>query len=368
MRHEARRPGARLPEWHAHRAQHFNASDAPAMLGVSPHISRSRLLRDCKTFLTADPSAFQERIFNAGHRYEAQARPLAEAILGEELFACVGVLEGTKLSASFDGITLLGDTIFEHKTLNDDLREAIARANEHGEALPEPYRVQMEQQLLVSGASRALFMASKWDADGNLVDEAHCWYSPEAALRQRIVAGWAQFEADLAALEPEPAAKPVATGRTPEALPALRIEVTGMVTASNLAEFKSHALAVLGSINRDLRTDDDFADAEQTVKWCKAVEDRLEAAKVHALSQTASIEELFRTVRERKRRSVSAGQRAGAALDSDARAEAEGRRAVRRHPGRARCRGTPTAQAHACLATASGSRNPTAGQGGARDA
>ena len=24
------------PEWNAHRAQHWNASDAPAMMGVSP--------------------------------------------------------------------------------------------------------------------------------------------------------------------------------------------------------------------------------------------------------------------------------------------------------------------------------------------
>ena len=32
-------------EWHAHRARHFNASDAPAMLGCSPYTSRTELLR-----------------------------------------------------------------------------------------------------------------------------------------------------------------------------------------------------------------------------------------------------------------------------------------------------------------------------------
>src|SRR5690606_8477489 len=79
-------------------------------------------------------------------------------------------------------------------------------------------------------------------------------------------------------------------------LPALHIEVTGMVTASNLREFKEHAMTVLGAINRDLQTDEDFADAEQTVKWCKGVEERLSAAKDHALSQTASIDDLFRTI------------------------------------------------------------------------
>ena len=85
-------------------------------------------------------------------------------------------------------------------------------------------------------------------------------------------------------------------GKAPEALPALRIEVTGMVTASNLAAFREHALAVFGGINTDLQTDADFADAERTVKWCKEVEDRLDAAKQHALSQTASIDDLFCTI------------------------------------------------------------------------
>ena len=63
-------------------------------------------------------------------------------------------------------------------------------------------------------------------------------------------------------------------GRAPEMLPALRIEVTGKVTASNLAEFKQTALAAIGSVNRDLRTDADFADAEKAVKWCGEVESR----------------------------------------------------------------------------------------------
>ena len=37
------------PEWHAHRAEHFNASDAPVMLGVSPHKTRTQFMRERKT-------------------------------------------------------------------------------------------------------------------------------------------------------------------------------------------------------------------------------------------------------------------------------------------------------------------------------
>lgn len=55
-------------------------------------------------------------------------------------------------------------------------------------------------------------------------------------------------------------------------------------------------MAVFRRINRDLQTDQDFADAEQTVKWCSEVEDKLAAAKKAALAQTSSIEELFAAI------------------------------------------------------------------------
>jgi hypothetical protein len=79
-------------------------------------------------------------------------------------------------------------------------------------------------------------------------------------------------------------------------LPALRIEIRGEVTASNLHEFRETALAAIRGVRRELSTDADFADAEASVKWCADVEDRLAAAKQHALSQTSTIEALFRTV------------------------------------------------------------------------
>ena len=281
------------PEWHAHRAAHFNASDAAAMLGVSPHQSRRALLDEVHGGLKKEFSDYvQKRVIDPGHRFEARARILAEKIVGEELYPCVGV-EG-RLSASFDGVTLLGETGFEHKSLNDELR-ALMVDGCIGADLPEYHRIQMEQQCLVSGAERVLFMASEWEGD-RLVEERHCWYTPDPALRQRIVNGWKQFEADLAAYTPEPAAAPAPVGRAPDTLPALRIELTGAVTASNLAEFRDHAIAVFRGIRTDLRTDQDFADAEQTVKWCEDIESRLSAAKDYALSQTASIDALFRAI------------------------------------------------------------------------
>lgn len=288
------------PEWHAYRGQHFNASDAPAMMGCSAYKTRTQLLHELHTGLTPDFDAAQQRRFDDGHRYEALARPLAEEFIGQELYPVVGS-EG-RYSASSDGLTMDETIGFEHKSLNDDLRAVFLAMEgvdwnddtEPGRTLPLQYRVQMEQQLMVFGSERILFMASKW-AGEDLIEERHCWYESDPELHDAIFAGWAQFAMDLAAYVPAPV-EVKAIGRTPETLPALRIELTGAVTASNLSEFKEYALTVFSSINRELSTDQEFADAERAVKWCGDVEGRLEAAKEQALSQTASIDLLFKTI------------------------------------------------------------------------
>ncbi len=84
-----------------------------------------------------------------------------------------------------------------------------------------------------------------------------------------------------------------------------------MVTASTLEQFKAHSLAVFSAINTGLQTDQHLADAEKTVKWCGEVEERLEAAKQHALSQTENIDALFRTIDEITVRGLNEFQRSG---------------------------------------------------------
>jgi len=290
------------PEWHTHRAEHFNASDAAAMLGINPYMSRDELLKRMATGITQEPTPEQQRIFDRGHAIEAACRPHAETIIGEDLAPIVGV--SGRLSASFDGITFGGDVAWECKTLNAALREAIPKTigeiPSFGSALPEHYRAQLEQQALVSGCERILFTAASINAEGEIAEGLHCWYTPDPAMRQRIIDGWAQFERDLAEWRPSETEPAQAIGKAPDALPALRIDVQGQVLASNLAEFKAQVVAVFAAINTDLQTDQDFADAEKTAKWCKGVEDKLEQAKENALSQTASIEEIFRTADDLK--------------------------------------------------------------------
>jgi putative phage-type endonuclease len=275
------------PEWHAHRAAHFNASDAPAMMGASKYKTRTQLLMEYAGAVAPDVSREMQRRFDAGHAAEAAARPKIEALIGEELYPVVGVSdEHPKLSASYDGLTMNERTGYECKLWSEDMAAQIRS----GELSPA-YYWQLEHQCLVGGLERVIFVAANEDAS----KLEYLEYRPQPGRAEQLLAGWAQFERDLAEFRPQ-ASEPEAIGRSPETLPALRIEVTGMVTASNLDEFRDRAIAVFRGIKTDLQTDQDFADAEKAVKWCAEIEDRLKAAKQHALSQTASIDQLFRAI------------------------------------------------------------------------
>ncbi|MBF8177219.1 YqaJ viral recombinase family protein [Herminiimonas contaminans] len=272
-------------EWDEFRLNHFGASEAAAMLGLSPKVKRSELLHMKWTGNAKEFSKFvQERILDKGHEVEAAARPHVESLLGEDLFP-VTCSEGI-LSASCDGLTMGEDIAFEHKLWNEELGDSVTRG-----IVPDEYMPQCQQIMMVTGCTKVFFVVS----DGTPDKCALTAVEPSPDWFERIRTGWEQFEKDLETYTP-PDVKAESVGRTPESLPSLRIEVTGMVTASNLAQFKEHALEVFAGINRDLKTDQDFADAEKTVKWCGDVEDRLKAAKAHALSQTESIDVLFKAI------------------------------------------------------------------------
>ncbi|PSL93532.1 MULTISPECIES: YqaJ viral recombinase family protein [unclassified Pseudomonas] len=268
-------------EWLTLRAKFRTASEAPAMMGASKYQTRTDLLAAKKTGITPDVTPSQQFIFDKGHATEALARPLTEALIGEELYPIVAT-EGNLL-ASMDGATMLGETLFEHKLWN----ESVVAQVKAGELAPH-YYWQLEQQLLVSGAERVIFVCS----DGTPENFVHMEYRPVAGRAAQLIEGWKQFEADLANFEMADAPS-IVVGKAPDELPALRIELTGMVTASNLKVFEDSALAVIDSVKTTLSTDQDFADAKKAVKWCGDVEEAVAVAKKQALSQTQSIDELF---------------------------------------------------------------------------
>ena len=282
-------------EWLALRARHYTASEAPAMMGCSPYQTRNELLRQKAHGAVQEVSPAQQRVFDAGHAAEAAFLPHAETLLGCELYPVTvtrEVEEGLPLLASMDGLSMDGLVGYEHKVANASTLDHVRATG----TPPDHHVWQLEHQMLVTDAESILFVCSD-GTDG--AQSAHCHYRSHPERRAGLVAGWLQFQRDLA--NPDqiaPAAPAAPAGRAPESLPALRIEVTGMVTASNLSEFKQHALGAIRGLNRDLQTDQDFADAEKAVKWCATVEQRIKAAKDHALAQTASIDELFRTLED----------------------------------------------------------------------
>lgn len=276
------------PEWHAHRAGSFNASDAAAMLGLSPYKTRERLLAEKASGITPEVDDETQARFDRGHELEAQARPLAEQIIGEELYPVTmsRVVGGLKLSASIDGLTLGGEIAWEHKTLNNKLTMDLDAG-----MVPDHIAAQCEQIMLVSGADRLLVHATH-------AEEGHyrtLWIESSPVLRQRLIDGWQRFAIDLAkyqpsAAQPEPVASPISQ------LPALVVELEGRVVSTNLARFMGAADALVCAIKTNLESDQDFADAEATVKFCKQAEDRLDLVKKQALAQTADIEEIFRVM------------------------------------------------------------------------
>lgn len=275
-------------EWLAVRAKHFTASELSAAAGKSKYQSRQSLIKAKATGLVEEVSPATQRLFDAGHAAEAAARPIVEAMLGEDLFPVTMSCEidGLPLLASLDGITMLGDSIWENKLLNESLKSSIQQGK-----LDDHYALQIEQQLLVSGATKCYFTTS----DGTEAGTFGMWHESNPDLRNQIVAIWKQFAEDVKNyVHIEAKAEPIA--EVIEDLPALTVQLVGQVTSSNLATFQTAVMERIKAINTTLVTDNDFATADKMVKFLDDGEKRLELVKSQALAQTASINELFRTI------------------------------------------------------------------------
>ena len=278
-------------EWHQHRARSFNASELAAAMGISPYLSRSELIAQKATCMVPDVDQFKQRIFDNGHRYEAIARPWAEDIIGEELFPVVlsAEVDGMRLSASFDGLTIDNNIAWEHKTAGVDLLENL----ESG-VIPEQYHPQMEQGMMLSNATRCLFMAS----NGNRDTMRFVWYESRPELRAKIIQTWKQIQADVATYKPSTTAvTPIANAVA--SLPVVfDMRVEGRLVACNLEQYKPAALAYIEEINVELDSDQSFADAEADAKFCRESADKLNLAIEQAMGQIGDVNAAINTVRD----------------------------------------------------------------------
>lgn len=273
------------PEWLAVRGQYFCASDAPAMMGESQYTTRSELLRIKSTGIAPDIDPAKQALFDAGHASEDKARIIIERFIGESLDPKVGVRDG--LLASFDGLSEDGETGFEHKLWNEKLAAAVREKN-----LPHSHYWQLEHQIYVGKLKRVIFVVS----DGTPDRMVRMTYKPVPGRMEQLLAGWKQFDEDRANYQ-HVEVLPAAVAVPVMALPALSIQVTGSIAlVDNLKLFGTKLESFISNLDMKPATDQAFADSESAIKTLGAAETALEAAKASALAQTASIDEMVRTV------------------------------------------------------------------------
>ena len=131
--------------WHAHRRGLRNASETPAVLGLSPWVTPYQLwLLKTGRAEQAVNSAMQR-----GTALEPLARHAYEVETG--LVMQPLVLQDGLYSASLDGMTLDGDLIVEFKVPYKGQASALWQAVEAGD-VPAHYAAQIQHQLMVSGA------------------------------------------------------------------------------------------------------------------------------------------------------------------------------------------------------------------------
>lgn len=277
------------PEWDALRAAHDTASEASAMMGASKKTSRSELLRMKATGTVKEFSDWvQKNLLDNGHVVEANARPLIEYDLGEELYPCTATSEEhARLLASFDGATMLGAIIWECKSWNE------AKAAEVREGrVPEEDYWQVVQQLVVSRAEKCVYTVT----DGTPERRVSVEVTLDAEDEKLLLAGWKQFNEDRANYKHVEEAAPL-VAEPVEALPAVFVKVTGSVAVQN--NFSSFEKALRYFLDEKLitdpQTDQDFADLDVQIKAMKKAEEALDAAEAQMLAQVQEVDDLKRT-------------------------------------------------------------------------
>lgn len=179
------------PEWLEHRRRYRNASETPAVMGVSPWVTPYQLWLERTGRSLTKVNAAMTR----GAELEPAARAAYERLTGHIMEPLV-VVDGD-YSASLDGITLDGELILEVKCpMQGRSSQAwqCAAANE----IPEPYFWQLQHQLMVTGA--ALGHLYVFDGIEGLLVEV----KPEQQSWNRIWGDWDVFMAFLAKDQPPP--------------------------------------------------------------------------------------------------------------------------------------------------------------------
>lgn len=273
------------PEWHAARKGFLPASEASAALGLSKYTTRNELLKQYATGITEEVTPAQQFLYDKGHKAESLARPIVERIIGESLFPCVGILDvdGLKLLASFDGLTMGEYINWETKLFNADLVEQVKAGN-----LDPHYWVQIEQQMLVSGAEKTYFTTS----DGTLANTIGCWYYSVPERRAQLISGWKLFLEDLQNYQHMEAPEKIQVD-TIEQFPVLVVNVEGSLSACNVTDVFPKFEQFLSTVNKVLKTDTDFAHGEANAKFSRQTAVAIKTKAKEVIAQISDVNALI---------------------------------------------------------------------------
>lgn len=273
--------------WHEFRATHFGASEAAAMLGLSKYTTRSELLYQKHTGISKEIDPATQARFDKGHETEALARPIIEARIGEAL-SPITCSDGN-MSCSCDGITFDDSIAWEHKLDGNALFSAVAIGQ-----MPEEHLPQCQQVLMITGAKKLIFTVSNGTAERMASLEVY----PDPAWFERIRAGWAQFEQDLAAYVP-PEIIPEVVAAPIKDLPAITYKMDGMHLSTNLRnDVKPAILALVEQSKKPLETDQDFADLDALCKKFKQAEEQCALVQSQAVGEIKDVDAFCRDLKE----------------------------------------------------------------------
>jgi len=274
-------------EWHEFRLNHFGASEAAAMLGLSKKVTRNELLKLKATGSSKEFSDWvQKNILDKGHEVEALARPLVEAMINDELYP-VTCSDG-RLSASCDGLTMAEEVAFEHKQWNEELANLVSQ-----DILPDEHWPQCQQILMITGAKFLVFTVS--DGTEERIATTHVF--PDQEKFALLKAGWEQFEKDLQNYEHrEIAEKPQA--QTIKDFPVATLQAKGELTVTNLQEVLPKFDLFLTSQKIELVTDDDFANGEAIAKFSRDTAKKLRLTAQATIDQISSVSDAVRSLEQ----------------------------------------------------------------------
>lgn len=169
------------PEWLAYRLQTRNASETPAVLGVSPWLTPYQLWELRTGRREQRPNAAMHR----GSALEAQAKHAYELRTGHVMEPIV--MQDGEYSASLDGVTFAGDLIVEIKCPMQGRASTLWQQVAAG-TVPEHYQLQVQHQLMVSGAACAHLFVFDGAQDGHLLE-----ILPDQDAWKRIRTAWDAF-------------------------------------------------------------------------------------------------------------------------------------------------------------------------------